>query len=198
MSSEAPPLIEGWYLMSVPDVELELARHRDPSRSVPASGALALTIEEALAYRSAGNLPDSHGRSLRLVLFVDDEPLSDKRLRYEPDFHEAPTWKKEGSKPVNVVPLGGAPRPSESREVPWWEQPDVAPLEAEWQRTGCVDGLAIPADFRSFVFKTIVSLRAAGKEVSARAVLDSVSRWLSPQLVSQLERAMGNRGRDKT
>lgn len=175
--------------MSVRDLEIELARHREPSRTVEDSGALPLTIEDALAYRSAGNLPDEEGRSLRLVLYVDGEPLSEKRLRFEPDFHEAPSWRREGSMPVNVVPLVTGQRPDSTTELPWWEQPDVAPLEAEWQRTGGVDGLAIPAGFRSFVFKTIVSLRTAGIDVSARAILDSVSRWLSPEQVSQLQRA---------
>jgi hypothetical protein len=192
VSAELPPLAEGWYLMSVRDLEVELARHRDPSGAGAASGARPLTIEEALAYRSAGNLPDEDGRSLRLVLFVDEEPLSEKRLRYEPDFHAAPSWRTDGSKPVNVVPLITGPRPTATAELPWWEQPDVAPLETEWQHTGAVDGLAIPAGFRSFVFKTIVSLRAAGIDVDARTIVDSVSRWLSPQQVAQLERAFGN------
>ena len=41
-------LEEGWYLMSVAELERELARVKDPS--VPASGAVPLTTEEALAF----------------------------------------------------------------------------------------------------------------------------------------------------
>ena len=47
-------LAEGWYLMSVPDLEKELARLRDPQRTAAHSGAKALTVEEALAYRDRG------------------------------------------------------------------------------------------------------------------------------------------------
>lgn len=175
--------------MSVRDLEIELARHRDPQRAHERSGAETLTTEEALAYRAAGNVPDEEGRSLRLVLYVDDEPLGDKRLRYEPDYHSAPTWRREGSKPINVVPLATRPRVPAETEGAWWDQPDVAPLETEWQRTGAIGGLAIPAELRGFVFKTIVSLRAAGIEVTQRSIVDSVSRWLAPAQVKDLQRA---------
>ena len=54
-------------------------------------------------------MPDEDGRSLRIVLHVRDaldvRRLSERRLAFEPDFHEAPTWRREGSKPINVVPL---------------------------------------------------------------------------------------------
>ena len=51
-------LREGWYLMSVADLELELARLRSPHEAFPSSHAKRLSTDEALAYRSAGNLPD--------------------------------------------------------------------------------------------------------------------------------------------
>lgn len=191
----SPVLSEGWYLMSVRDLEIELVRHRDPDRDPGASGAERLTIEQGLAYRAAGNLPDEYDRTLRLVLFVDDQPISEKRLRYEPDFHSAPTWRREGSRPINVVPLAVRGPLREKRDIPWWEQSDVAPLEAEWQRTGTVAGLAIPADMRSFVLKTIASLRAAGVEVTHRSILDSVSRWLSPSQVAELRAAFDESNR---
>lgn len=175
--------------MSVRDLEIELARLRDPAREGDESNARRLTTDEALAYRSAGNLPDELDRTLRLVLIVDAEPLSEKRLRFEPDFHAAPLWKRDGSRPINVVPLRAGDRPPPKVETPWWEQPDVAPLEAEWQRTGEIEGLAIPAELRSFVLKTIASLRSAGVEVSRRSILDSVSRWLSPAQVAELREA---------
>ena len=183
---EGPLLREGWYLMSVRDLEIELARHRDPSRAHETSTAQPLTTDEALAYRAAGNLPDGKGRSLRLVLAVDGEPLEKKRLRYEPDFHSAPSWRKEGSKPINVVPLKTGPPRGVETESAWWEQADMAPLEDEWERTGTVGGVAIPAELRGFVFKTIVALHAAGVEVTKRSILDSVSRWLSPGQVQEL------------
>lgn len=188
MSSGRPTLSEGWYLMSVRDLEVELARQRDPRRIEEGSNAVRVTVQEALAYRGRGNLPDDHGRSLRLVLCVDGEPLGEKRLRFEPDFHSAPSWRKEGSRPINVVPLRQSAA-GEAPEVPWWEQPDVAPLEAEWQQTGSVGGIAIPAGFRSFVLKTIASLRAAEVDVTERSILDSVSRWLSPGQVDELREA---------
>ena len=175
--------------MSVRDLEIELARFRDPTRADERSGAEPLSTQDALAYRAAGNLPDEHGRTLRLVLSVDDEPLHEKRLRYEPDFHSAPTWRKEGSKPINVVPLPTRGRAPVETESAWWDQADVAPLEAEWARGGTVGGIAIPAALRSFVFKTIVSLRSAGVEVSQGSILDSVSRWLSPDQVDELREA---------
>ncbi len=153
MTSEGAPLDEGWYLMSTEELEQELARWRSRSRAVPASGAVRLSIAEALDYRDRGNLPDEHGRSLRLVIHVDpgaDESPSTRRLLYEPDFHEAPTWRRPGSRPVNVVPLrvGAAPAPAAG---PWWEQPDVAALEGEWGRSGEVEGIAVPAAYRGFV-----------------------------------------------
>jgi hypothetical protein len=175
--------------MSVRDLEVELGRIRDPKRSEERSNAVRLAQQEALAYRARGNLPDDQGRSLRLVLWVDDEPLGEKRLRYEPDLHAAPSWRRQGSRPINVVPLAFETRAEANEDLPWWEQPDVAPLEAEWRRTGRVGEIAVPADLRGFVLKTIASLRAAGLEVTQQSVLDSVSRWLSPVQVAELRAA---------
>ena len=173
---------EGWYLMSPAELETELGRWRHPEREVPPSGALRLTIGDALAYRNAGNLPDAAGRSLRLVLHVNDARelsyLQEKRLEYEPDFHEAPSWRREGSKAVNVVPLRrpgivGAPAGDA-----WWDDPDIAALEQHWSATGRVEGLPVPAELRGFVYKTVLSLRAAGRPVTPDSIADSVARWL--------------------
>ncbi len=177
--------------MSVRDLEIELARRRDPAADHPPSGAVALGIDEALEYRNAGNVPDSAGRSLRLVLKIDDEPLSLKRLRFEPDFHEAPAWRRPGSKPVNVVPLApSTDKRSRTGEEEWWAQPDVAALESEWRQTGTIAAMKVPEMYRSFVLKTVVSLRQAGVEVDPESVLASVSRWLSPDQVEELREAL--------
>ena len=67
---------EGWYLMSTRELEQLLAAWRLSDRD--AEFGVPLTVEQALAHRNAGNVPDDHDRSLRLVLFVDDEPLERK------------------------------------------------------------------------------------------------------------------------
>ena len=174
--------------MSVRDLEIELGRLRDPGRRSEGSNALRIETGEALAFRESGNLPDDLDRTLRLVLAVGDEPLEVRRLRYEPDFHAAPSWKREGSRTVNVVPLLQGSPTTDGPGLPWWEQPDMAPLEAEWQRTGIVGSLPVPAAYRGFVFKTIVALRSAGIEVTQASVIDSVSRWLSESQVEELRR----------
>ena len=184
-------LQEGWYLMSVADLEIELARIRDPNAAHKTSRARRLSMEEALAYRNAGNIPDEHGRSLRLVLRGAPESLGTTRLRFEPDFHRAPAWRREGSKPVNIVPLTDSREESdEAGEKAWWQHGDVAELEAEWNRSGTVAGIVVPAAYRSFVFKTAASLRGAGLEVTIDSLLDSVARWLSPEQVAELEAAL--------
>ncbi len=176
--------------MSVADLEIELARRRNPrSASVP-TNTLALTTEDALAIRNSGNFPDELGRSLRLVLFVDDQPLAAKRLLFEPDFHAAPTWRREGSKPVNVVPLKTSEDAKPVPDDPWWEQPDVQALDAAWRATGTVEGIVVPAPYRSFVFKTVGALRAAGLAVSVATIVDSVARWLAPEQVAELRDAL--------
>jgi hypothetical protein len=179
VAGDRPLLEEGWYLMSTQDLERELARWRG-DRSQSSGDVLRITTEDALAYRNSGNLPDDKERSLRLVLLVEDEDdlegLARKRLIWEPDYHSAPDWRREGSRPVNVVPLR---RPGRvSTEVPWWEMPGVKELDQEWNAHGTVAGLRTPAELRGFVYKTVVSLRAAGKQITPDAVADSISRWL--------------------
>jgi hypothetical protein len=189
---------EGWYLMSTDMVEQLLIRRSERSRDVLPAEALALNIQEALAYRDAGNVPDERGRTLRLLLLARDRndvrDLPTQRARFEPDYHEAPTWRREGSKPVTVVPLRDEMEPSEG--APWWEEPDLAALESEWQASGAIDGVRIPGDLRGFAYKTILSLRAAGRDVNVQTISDSLTRWLLPgeaaQIRSALERANGS------
>lgn len=173
-------LAEGWYLMSASELERELGRHRGPGRDLPPTGAPRLTVEEALAYRDAGNLPDGAGRSLRLVLRIDHPAdlaaLDVKRRAFEPDYLEPPRWRRPGSVPVNIVPLraagvGGDPGP-------WWERPELAELEREWAETGRAGGIAVPADLRGFVYKTILALRAAQAPVTPEAVAGGIARWV--------------------
>lgn len=166
--------------MSLDELQQELRRLREPG-TVPPTGAPHLSVENALAYRNAGNLPDDSGRTLRLVLHIGDPPepgaIERRRLDFEPDYHDEPTWRRAGSSPVNVVPLraeGGRREPPDA----WYEEPRVAALEAEWQATGTVAGFRIPADLRGFVFKTVLALRAAGREPSVEAVSASIARWL--------------------
>ncbi len=172
-------LREGWYLMSVRDLELELARERG-EEGVPESNARPLSIPEALAYRNAGNFPDEHGRTLRLVLRIEPPEgyaaLHAKRLSYEPDHLEAPRWRRPGSKPVNVVPLRSAALRTGLEH--WWDDPAVGELERAWQRTGEVDGVRVPAEYRSFVYKTVLALRQAGRPVTPDTIADAVARWL--------------------
>lgn len=178
--------------MSTADLENELARWRDPAASRPASNALPLTVADALSYRDAGNLPDEHGRTLRLVLFARDleevRALGRKRLRFEPDYHSAPEWRREGSAPVNVVPLKGPEVAGDP--APWWESKDVAGLEAEWRETGRIAGLAVPSEYRGFVLKTAAGLRDAGIPVDVESVAASLARWLAPEDVDEITDAI--------
>ena len=181
---------DGWYLMSVADLETELARWRGEDREE--SNAQRVSTEEALEFRNAGNVPDELGRSLRLVLVVDAgsaAALHEQRLRWEPDFHEAPDWRRPESVPVNVVPLR-EDRAAAGDEAAWWDDPELAAMEDEWARTGAVDGLAIPADYRGFLYKTIISLRSAGRAVTVDTVADSVARWLEPDQAAALRAAL--------
>ncbi|MBW3594184.1 MAG: hypothetical protein KY391_01290 [Actinobacteria bacterium] len=154
---------------------------------------VALSVDEALHRRNDGNIPDEEDRSLRLVLVVDDEPVEKKRLRYEPDFHAAPKWRRDGSRPVNVVPLRtpGEPR---GPVQPWWEMPRVRELEQEWRATGIVAGMRVPADYRSFVFKTVIALQDAGQEVTPTTVGDSIARWLSPDDARKVRESLESKG----
>jgi hypothetical protein len=183
---------EGWYLMSTEMVERLLELRRAGSVHVVPPDALHLTIQEALAYRDAGNLPDEHGRTLRLLLPARDRDevrnLSTKRLHFEPDYHEAPAWRREGSKPVTVVPLREEVEPSGGG--PWWEEPELAAMESEWNSGGMIDGLQIPADLRGFVYKTILSLRAARRDVTVQTVSDSLERWLLPAQAAEIRSAL--------
>jgi hypothetical protein len=177
--------------MSTPELERMLLRLQSASPA-PAPELTPLTIEEALAYRDAGNLPDREGRTLRLFLFARNQKevrdLSLRRLRFEPDYHDAPTWRRQGSKPINVVPLRSDREGAE--EHPWWEEPDLAALESEWMSTGRIDGLRIPAAYRGFVYKTILSLRAAGRPVRVDSVAGSLARWLAPEEVAEIRSAL--------
>ena len=186
--------IDGWYLMTPDEVVREVGRWKD-SPETAFTSYRRLSNQEAIAYRNAGNVPDDEGRSLRLVITVDEaagvDSVAKRRADFEPDFHDAPRWRREGSKPVNVVPLR-ARRPSpEASGSPegWWEDDKVAPLEAEWRASGTVAGLRVPGEFRSFVYKTVIALRASGREVTAESVLDSVARWVPESDVSRLRRA---------
>lgn len=196
MTDPADVLDEGWYLMSTEDVEAELRRFRGQAHKE--SNAERLSIADALAYKRAGNVPDGLGRSLRLVLHVRSQEelsaLDRKRLMFEPDYLEEPTWRKPGSKPINVVPLRASDVVGPAADD-WWQQPDLQSLEEDWKRTGTVDGVVVPAEYRGFVYKTVLSLRAAGKEVSVTTIVDSVARWLGPRdlelLRDALERSNG-------
>ena len=179
--------------MSVADLELELRRARSGDATLPESNALPLSVTDALRYRDAGNLPDESDRSLRLVLHVADAAelsyLQQKRLLFEPDFHDAPDWRRSGSRPVNVVPLRtGSTSPAEPDDA-WWEDPALAELEKEWSEHGTVAGLAVPSAYRGFVYKTVLALRAAGKEVTVDSVLASIARWLQPEDVERIRRS---------
>jgi hypothetical protein len=178
--------------MSTSDLERELARWRDPGAHVAPSNALALSVDDALAYRNAGNLPDELGRTLRLVLLArtldEVRALGSKRKLYEADYHSAPAWRRAGSAPVNVVPLRSPG--VEGDPSPWWESSDVAELEAEWEETGRIGDLAVPAAYRGFVFKTVLGLREAGLPVDADTVADSISRWLPPQEAEEVRAAL--------
>ena len=179
--------------MSASDLEIELRARREPHAKVPPSRAVALSTEDALARRDAGNLPDELGRTLRLVLVLErSEPglVERERLRFEPDFHDAPTWRREGSKPVNVVPLvapgARAARPPQA----WWDDETMGRFESEWRASGTVAGIVIPGDWRGFVFKTIASLKDSGVDVTVDAIADSVARWLAPEEADRLRRAL--------
>jgi hypothetical protein len=170
---------EGWYLMNTQELELELARYRGDD--VQPSSAIPLSIDEALKYRNRGNTPDVAGRTLRLVLHVQNrdelKKLGLKRLIYEPDHHERPDWRGPRSAPVNVVPLR-VEELGPARESGWWEDPDLSELENEWETTGEVAGIKVSRERRGFVFKTVLSLRAAGMAISPESVANSVARWL--------------------
>jgi hypothetical protein len=192
MTPDPPVLDEGWYLMNLDELEQELRRARRP-RAAPPSGAIRMSIEEALARRNAGNLPDADGRTLRLVLHVSDPPepgaLERRRLHFEADLHDEPTWRRPGSLPVHIVPLPVS-EGHRHEPRPWFEQPEVASLEQEWRRTGSIDGVNVPGDVRGFLWKTVLALRAAGKEISVETLSASVARWLEPDDAARIRHAL--------
>ncbi|MGH2750384.1 MAG: hypothetical protein ACRDK3_05870 [Actinomycetota bacterium] len=186
-------LADGWYLMSTSDLELELANWRSPEARPTGSCARRLTTEEALAFRDRGNLPDEQGRTLRLVLRVDDTQelaqLERRRLEFEPDYQDAPKWRREGSRPINVVPLrppGVAPVTTDA----WWEVPELAALEREYEEHGTAGGVRVPGEYRGFVFKTVLALRSQHREVTPGAISDSIARWLSDEDAARIARAL--------
>jgi hypothetical protein len=192
LSDSHTGLQEGWYLMSIADLEIELARWRHPDEVHPPSNARPLSVTEALEYREAGNRPDELGRTLRLVLIAqDDEELAhlhDRRAHYEPDFHQPPAWRRAGSRPVNLVPLrasGVVGRPGA-----WWDDPQVATLEEEWRRTGRMAGLQVPGEYRGFVLKTVLALRTARLPVTAQTVADSLARWVPAHEAERIRAAL--------
>jgi hypothetical protein len=174
-------LAEGWYLMSTADLEHELARWRAPGEDGGASSAQPLTTEQALVFRNAGNLPDELDRTLRLVLHVGDSRdlanLAERRLEFEPDYQNAPTWRRERSRPINVVPLR-RPGIAPVRGGPWWEDAELAALEHEFNERSTAGGLRVPGEYRGFVFKTILALRSQGRDVTPKTISDSIARWL--------------------
>ena len=175
--------------MSVGDLEIELARLRGEDR--PPSNAVRVSVEDALSFRNRGNLPDEQGRTLRLALRPDPTgavSLDEKRLQYEPDFMDLPDWRKEGSRPINVVPLGRVVTRADSGA--WWEDDDMAALELQWNETGEVDGIKIPGAYRSFIYKTIVLLRRTGTDVTVDAISNSIARWLDPEQVKEIRVAL--------
>ena len=182
---------EGWYLMSTSELERALQAWRNGERGE--EFGLALEIEDAIARRNAGNVPDDEDRSLRLVMFVDGEPLERKRLRFEPDFHSPPEWRRYGSRPVNVVPLRTEDSPSGDGAA-WWDSPRVRDLEEEWRTSGTVAGIVVPGDYRSFVFKTVIALQDAGEAVTPRSVGDSIARWMSPEDAHRIRESLKEKG----
>jgi hypothetical protein len=191
-------LADGWYLMSTADLEQELARWRSPGTHGGTSNARRLTTEKALQFRDAGNFPDELDRTLRLVLRVDDTrdlaDLAERRLEFEPDYQDAPRWRRAGSRPINVVPLrrpGVAPVTTE----PWWEDDELAALEHEFGRRGTAGGVRVPGEYRGFVFKTILALRSQGREVTPKAISDSIARWLPEEDAARITRELNELNR---
>jgi len=177
--------------MTASELERELARWRGDD--VPPTGAPRLSVESALEFRNAGNRPDADGRTLRLVLHVPNavslENLGERRLAFEPDYHDPPSWRRAGSAPVNVVPLRRAGVTGARRRA-WWEDEDLAALEQEWSNSGRVAGLNVPAEYRSFVYKTVLALQGAGRPVTVDSVADSIARWVPEAEAGEIRSAL--------
>jgi hypothetical protein len=90
--------------------------------------------------------------------------------------------------PVNVVPLRSAAVTGRAR--PWWEDPAVAELEEAWRRDGTVCGLVVPGPYRSFVYKTVLQLRAAGRAVTVGSVAGAIARWTSARDAQVIREAL--------
>ncbi|MDQ4057530.1 MAG: hypothetical protein M3124_00220 [Actinomycetota bacterium] len=199
MSKEgAGRLHDGWYLMSISDLDRELRRWRSSDCQGPPSRARRLTNEAAIAYRNAGNLPDELDRTLRLVLVVNNTEdlanLEARRLTFEPDYLDAPTWRREGSRPINVVPLR-SPRVEPVTAGSWWDDPQLEALEREYTERGTAGGLRIPGEYRGFIFKTVLALRSQDREITPQAIADSVARWLPKDDAARLEAAIAEANR---
>jgi len=188
-------LTDGWYLMSTADLERELARWRAPETNAEPSHARRLSVAQALEFRDAGNLPDEFDRTLRLVLRIDDTGelanVEERRLEFEPDYQDAPTWRREGSRPINVVPLR-RPGIEPVTEGAWWENPELAELEREFADRGSAAGVRVPGEYRGFIFKTVLSLRSQGSEVNPTTISDSIARWLSPEDAARIARELND------
>nr|MBA2273603.1 hypothetical protein [Actinomycetota bacterium] len=60
----------------------------------------------------------------------------------------------------------------------------------EWSQTGTVAGLRVPGEFRGFVYKTVLALKAVGRSVSPDTVSDSLERWLPPTEAARIREAL--------
>ena len=79
------------------------------------SNTRRVTIEGALEFRNAGNLPDEVDRTLGWCFVSRTHRISngshERRLEFGPDYQDAPTWRREGSRRqrgVRFVVRGGA------------------------------------------------------------------------------------------
>ena len=125
---------------------------------------------------------------------LDLARLDARRLEFEPDYHDAPTWRREGSRPVNVVPLRG-PGVEPVTKGSWWDDPQLEALEREYSERGTAAGVRIPGEYRGFIFKTVLALRAQGREITPKAISDSVARWLSKEDAARIETAIDEASR---
>ena len=88
---------------------------------------------------------------------------------------------------MNVIPVGLR---HEGRQRPWWEDEAVAELESEWKERGTIAGVRVPSAYRSFVYKTVIALRASELPVTARTIADSAARWLPERDAEELRQAL--------
>ena len=178
--------------MTAAEVEGELRSIDDPAVAGPVTGAVPLPQEDALAFKRAGNLPDDQGRTLRLVIRAegtDPESIARRRVLFEPDYHDAPAWRRPGSKPVNVIPRPAGRSGGDGPQA-WWEDPAMEALETEWRERGTAGGVKVPGEYRSFVFKTVAALRAADREVTAATIADSIARWVPEPDAAEIRTAL--------